>query len=319
MDIRHLRTFVTVARLGSVTRAAEALHLTQPAVSGQLKTLEDQLDLKLLARTTTSVTLTPSGQDLLRRAERAIEVFGEFMHAAKSLRGGIEGRLRFGVPLLEPELLRVGPFMRQMVEQHPGLEIELQVGRIPWLLDAVRSAEIDAALFVCKSLPKDMGGTVLRPLVYRVVAPLEWKQQLGAGDWHSASRRPWIRMTPHSAHDELLRELLDAVGIRPRQTVLADHESLIYALVVAGVGIGLVRDELARRGVEDGGLFLLGDETVRTTLSFIHPLERQADPAIAASVAVLRALWTAHDVAAHDVGSKARASSSKMSRAKRSK
>jgi DNA-binding transcriptional LysR family regulator len=126
-------------------------------------------------------------------------------------------------------------------------------------------------------------------------------------------------MTPHSAHDELLRELLDAVGIRPRQTVLADHESLIYALVVAGVGIGLVRDELARRGVEDGSLFLLGDETVRTTLSFIHPLERQADPAIAASVAVLRALWTAHDVAAHDVGSKARASSSKMSRAKRSK
>ena len=54
MDIKHLRTFVTVARLGSITKTAEALHLTQPAVSGQIKSLEEALDVKLLLRTPTA-------------------------------------------------------------------------------------------------------------------------------------------------------------------------------------------------------------------------------------------------------------------------
>ena len=54
MDIRQLRTFVTVAQLSSVTKAAEALHITQPAVSGQLKALEDELQVRLLSRTTSS-------------------------------------------------------------------------------------------------------------------------------------------------------------------------------------------------------------------------------------------------------------------------
>jgi DNA-binding transcriptional LysR family regulator len=291
MDIRHLRTFVTVARLGSVTRAAEALHLTQPAVSGQLKTLEDELDVKLLARTTTSVSLTRSGEALLPRAERAIAAFGEFVHAAKSLRGHIGGRLRLGVPMLEADLLRIGPFMQRMVQRHPALEIDLQVGRTPWLLDALRDAELDASIFVCRTLPKDMSGIVLTPLVYCLVAPVAWKERLAGAGWAAAAQWPWIRMTPRSAHDEMLKELLDGAGIRPQQTVLADHESLICALVAAGVGVGLVRDELARRGERDGTLFTLGDATVRTTLSFIYPRERKADPALAAGVDVLRGVW----------------------------
>ena len=70
MDIKHLRTFVTVFRLGSITKTAEALHLTQPAVSGQIKSLEEALDVKLLLRTPTALTLTGAGQDLKLRAER---------------------------------------------------------------------------------------------------------------------------------------------------------------------------------------------------------------------------------------------------------
>lgn len=98
-------------------------------------------------------------------------------------------------------------------------------------------------------------------------------------------------MTPRSAHDQMLRERLDAAGVQPQQTVLADHESVIYELVTAGVGIGLVREELARRGQAEGLLLPFGDAVARSTLYFMHPAERGADPAIGACVAVLCGLW----------------------------
>ena len=120
MDIRHLRTFATVARVGSVTRAAEALHITQPAVIGQLKSLEETLELKLFARTTSVIELTQAGQDLVGLAEAALDAFSSFTHKAKALRGQIEGHLRIGVVMLDPDLIRVGQFMREMVVRHPA-------------------------------------------------------------------------------------------------------------------------------------------------------------------------------------------------------
>jgi DNA-binding transcriptional LysR family regulator len=293
MDIRHLRTFVTVARLGSVTRAAEALHITQPAVSGQLKNLEEALAVSLLSRTTASVRLTADGEVLLAKAERAIEAFGDFVHSAKALRGQLAGRLRMGVPMIDPGVMNVAALMQGMVARHPGLRIDLQVGRISWLLGAVRSAELDASLFVCKALPQDMGGLLLRPLTYRVVAPVAWHERLQAGGWPEAERLPWIRMTPHSAHHQLMTELLDRAGIRPRETAEADHEALIAALVAAGVGIGIVREEFARQGEAAGQWTLFTDASVHTALAFLHTREREGDPAMRALSEALRALWIA--------------------------
>lgn len=176
MDIRQLRTFVTVARFGSVTKAAEALHVTQPAVSGQLRSLEEELDVRLLSRTTSSVSLTQSGEALLGKAEKAIEAFGEFVHAARGFRGQIEGRLRIGFVMLDPAVLRVGPLLTEMIARHPGLKIDLQVGRTSWLVDALRSAEIDAALLVCKARPEGTRMKVLDEMTFRLVVPAAWER-----------------------------------------------------------------------------------------------------------------------------------------------
>ena len=100
MDIKHLRTFVTVARLGSITKTAEALHLTQPAVSGQIKSLEEALDVKLL--------LHADGPDADGRRTgsqaargKVIDAFGEFVNAAKSRRGAVAGQLRIGLAMYD--------------------------------------------------------------------------------------------------------------------------------------------------------------------------------------------------------------------------
>ena len=104
--------------LGSITKTAEALHLTQPAVSGQIKSLEEALDVKLLLRTPTALTLTGAGQDLKLRAEKVIDAFGEFVNAAVAARR--RGRqLRIGLAMYDPAVMRVGALMQRLACDYP--------------------------------------------------------------------------------------------------------------------------------------------------------------------------------------------------------
>src|SRR5258706_13212845 len=85
MDLNHLRSFVTVAKFAHLTRAAEALHLSQPAISGHIKVLEEQLGVSLFDRTSSGMTLTPSGKQLLTDAEHIIEAVQQMQHSAQEL------------------------------------------------------------------------------------------------------------------------------------------------------------------------------------------------------------------------------------------
>jgi DNA-binding transcriptional LysR family regulator len=291
MDIRQLRTFVTVARFANVTRAAEALHVTQPAVSGQLRQLEEELGLQLFTRTKSSVTLTQCGQELLGRAEKALEAFGDFMHAAKALHGHIEGNLRIGVVMLDPGMLRIGPLLHLLVRQCPALKIDLQVGRTPWLRTALQASEIDGAIMVARSALKGTSMLVLQPLTFRLVAPAGWKSRVASATPAELAQMPWLRMTPRSAHQELMTEILTRSSITPVETVLADHELMIRELVAAGVGIGLLREDLALTAQAAGEVVFVGDYRAETSLAFLYPEERENEPAIRTIREALRNVW----------------------------
>ncbi|AYF03701.1 hypothetical protein PY32053_04164 (plasmid) [Paracoccus yeei] len=291
MDIRQLRTFVTVAQLSSVTKAAEALHITQPAVSGQLKALEDELQVRLLSRTTSSVTLTQSGQALLARAEQAIEAFGSFTNLARSLRGQIDGQFRLGVVMLDPSALRLGQLLQGMVQHHPALRIDVQVGRTSWLLDALRSAEIDGALLVCKTRPPGTRILLLDEMIFRLVIPASWGPDYDGSSLDQLAHVPWIRVAPRSGHREILQDILKDSHIRPVETVEADHEQLMRTLVAAGVGVGLMRDDLAHQARAASELNFFGDHKATTRLVFAYDEGRAGDQAIQVVLGMLADIW----------------------------
>ena len=98
MDLRQLRVFVEVARLGSFTRAAEHLHVAQPAVSLSIRKLEEGLDLTLLNRQEKRVTLTAEGEALLAHARRILEDCAAAEAEMAELRGLGSGEVRVGIP-----------------------------------------------------------------------------------------------------------------------------------------------------------------------------------------------------------------------------
>ncbi|HWF62794.1 MAG TPA: LysR family transcriptional regulator [Nitrospira sp.] len=96
MEIYQLRTFVTVARERSITRASELLFLSQPAVSAHIKTLEDELGLVLFDRTPRGMSLTGHGTKLLEKAEQMLTLHRDLMDEARRIKVGVSGKSMWG-------------------------------------------------------------------------------------------------------------------------------------------------------------------------------------------------------------------------------
>ena len=107
MDLKHIRSFAAVAREGNLTRAAEHLHLTQPALSLQLKNFQESLDLTLFSRSAQGLSPNADGRALLPPALRVLDALDDFQRAIATLRDTLQGELRLGT-ILDPEFLRLG-------------------------------------------------------------------------------------------------------------------------------------------------------------------------------------------------------------------
>src|SRR6266850_3187332 len=142
LDLRALRAFVLAAHEGSASRAAEKLHLSQPAVSLQLKQLSGMTGLELFSRTSNGVLLTRDGASLLPHAERALQAQADFLQAAQRMKGSVRGTLRVGT-ILDPEFTRLGAFLRELVALAPELRPELHQGMSGQVMDALLKGDLD--------------------------------------------------------------------------------------------------------------------------------------------------------------------------------
>ena len=298
MDLTLLRAFVTVANEGNLTRAAVQLHLTQPAVSLQIKHLQETLDLTLFTRTSHGLALTRDGQALLPHAERALAAAADVHRAAASLRQEVRGRLRIGT-ILDPEFLRLGGFLRQLVETWPHIETALRHGMSGWVLEQIRAGELDVGYYIGQPSEDDSRDAAafhvltLTHFQYRVLAPAGWKDRVkGARDWRSLAALPWIWTPPASAHHRLLSRRFAEAGVKPVKVAEVDQEPSMLDLVKSGVGLTLARDAIAIAEAHAHALTIVEGITVPTQLSFVTLAARQDDPAIAAALKAIRQQWT---------------------------
>jgi LysR family transcriptional regulator, low CO2-responsive transcriptional regulator len=141
---RQLATFHAVARLGSVSRAAEEMHLTQPAVSIQLGILEDAAGTPLLHRSARGVKLTEAGELLAAYAARILELWRETGEAMALHCGEVAGLLRVGAATTAEYLLP--PLLLEFVHEHPQVKVKLQVGNRAETVNQLANQDIDLAV-----------------------------------------------------------------------------------------------------------------------------------------------------------------------------
>ena len=290
MELYQLRSFATIADLGQLTRAAAKLHVSQPALSAQLRGLEDEFGLALFERTPSGMVLTAAGARLRAEAEKILAAAAAMQAEVRALKGELAGRVSIGT-LSDPAFIRVGEFMSLATARHPLLALDFHQGITGETLDAVRDGALDASFYYGELKYPTVVGLPLREVVYRVAVPIDWCQQLAGATWADIAQMPWIIPPPISSHHKLAHTLLREHGVAPAKVVEADQEAVITSLVVSGVGIALMREDFALEKAAAAEICLWDDVEVRTTLWFITQRDRAADPSLRAVLELLREVW----------------------------
>ena len=237
MDLRQLRVFAEIARQGSFTRAAESLHVAQPAVSMTLRKLEEELDLVLFSRREKRVVLTAEGERLLFHAERLLDNLAAAETEMVELHGLERGEVRIGIP---PMLSSY--YFPQIIHDFRG--------RYPRLRLAVNGEGADSIQRMISRGELDIGviaGTQLLPgLESRRLLREEIVACVPCG--HPLALRPTVSLREFCAHPlilfkegyhmrELLDELIEAEGLTPQVVFETNLFSLVRSLIKLELGI----------------------------------------------------------------------------------
>ncbi len=145
MADRRLQVFHTVARLLSFTKAAETLHMTQPAVTFQIRQLEEYFNTRLFDRTHNRISLTAAGERVYEYAERIIALYSEMDSRVRELTGDVSGILIIGASTTIAEYM-LPSLLGEFKEKHPGINIRLKVSNSVGIVHMVEDNSVDVGI-----------------------------------------------------------------------------------------------------------------------------------------------------------------------------
>jgi DNA-binding transcriptional LysR family regulator len=281
MELRQLRYLVTLAEERNFTRAAEREHIAQPALSQQIKRLEDELGLALVQRTTRHVAMTEAGRVLVARARRILGEVEDAQAELQALAGVQTGRVTVGT------MHTMGPVDVSLAlalfhQRHPGVELTVREQSTEELAEMLRADELDLA-FLSVTERVESHGLGLAQLVSEelvVVLPLR----------HPLAGRKRIRMAELAGEQFIsfregarLRELLMAAGehagFRPKVTLESNDSERIRKLVARRMGVAILPRSDADRPGTDVAVADLIDPVLRRDITLAWRADRRQSPA----------------------------------------
>ncbi|TVT50893.1 MAG: LysR family transcriptional regulator [Denitromonas halophila] len=300
MELYHLKTFVTVAEERHLTRAAERLCVSLPAISAHIKALEEELGLALFERTPKGMLPTAAGEALLARARRALSAVGEVGLHAQELRGEVIGSVRIGLNT-DAGFLRLVELQSLLKARHPRLEIEFLGGTTGANLPKLKSGRLDAS-FVSGTLDDSLfDSQVLREEEMAIAAPVALREAIGAADIATLARQPWIHSSPDRVQHSVMQAMFEPHALWPERSMLANQKDAVLAMVAAGVGLAITRLQDIERAAQTGTIYAVPlplEPTPTVSLRFACVRQRAQEPVLRAVRAAVASVWAAQSMAA---------------------
>ena len=255
LTFRQLETFATVARLGSFSRAAEALHLTQPAVSIQIRQITESVGLPLFEQSGREIRLTAAGQELLRTARELDDSWNRFESAVDALKGLKKGRLR--VALVTTAKYFLPRMLGAFCQRYPDIEIELEVANRARIIERLRANEDD--LYIMSFPPEELDVVATpfldNPLV--VVAPAAYPLPAGPLSLADLVPHPFLLRETGSGTRKAVDRHLAANGLTLKVKLALGSNEAIRDLVASGMGLAILSRHVLGEHPEQEGLRIL--------------------------------------------------------------
>ncbi len=253
-DLHKIHLFVTVARLGSFTRAAEQLHMTQPTVSQQIAVLEQMLGTPLIERSTRSLRLTEAGQALYDYAEKLLALADETVNAVHVAAGIAVQTLKLGVgPTLATYLLP--DVLSRYRKRYPTHRLRLTVRNTTDLLDMLTRGDIDLGLVGSPVDHPEVSVEAFMPdrLVVIVARGDEWSSRASV-HLNELHDRVFLTREPGSALHTRVSRLMGAENLRGESVIILGETEAIKRSVELGLGVALVQGIAIERETATGTL-----------------------------------------------------------------
>ena len=245
MQFRQMRNFIVVAEELHMHRAAERLNMAQPALSQQIKTLEERLGGTLFSRANRRLTLTPAGEAFLEKARLAIALTEQAVLDARQTARGEQGVLNLGCVSSAMFDTRLPAALRQMHSRWPAITMSLMTGNVQTLYTAVQSNQLDVAIIRAPlpSLPDDLQS---RPFTSeKTVLALSSQHPLAKSSaltLASVKDEKWISLRDPEGMglEQYFYDVCYGAGFQPEVVQNATDVPTVISLVSAGFGMALL-------------------------------------------------------------------------------
>ncbi len=287
MELAELATFVSVVRTGSFTATGEQMHVSQPAVSRRIATLEAELGVSLLERLPSGVRVSEQGRVFLPHAERALAAVDDARAAVAELQAEPSGELAVAVvgTLAGGE---VGAALSRFHLEHPTVHVRLTTARSNEVSALVRSGEASLGLRYFEDPHPDVASTVVREeALLLACAPNHPLADAGRATPRELGGQPWVCFpsTPGLSGEpyvRLLEEQLAANRITPESITEIDSLTAQKRLVEANFGVALFAETAIEEELRRGTLVRLVSPKVETSIPIVAIQRRSAHPTRAA-------------------------------------
>jgi LysR family transcriptional activator of glutamate synthase operon len=297
MELRQLRYLVALADERHFTRAAAREHVAQPALSQQIRRLEDELGLPLVERTTRQVTITDAGNLLVARARRILAELEAARVELLAVKGMESGRVTVGtMHTMGP--VDVSVALAIFHQRHPAIELTVREHSSEELAEMLRDDELDLAFLSVTERVESHGLALHQLVLEELVAllppehPLAGRERLEVAE---LAGEEFISFRPGARLRELLHAAARSAGFEPQVKLESNESQRIRRLVSRGMGVAILpRSDAVAPGAEVAVVALAGPPLVRD-ITLAWRQDRRHPPAVAEFLALARATFQPGD------------------------